>query len=149
MNAFKKCLLGIAIVLLSTLSISTAFLPTVAYADPVDCDTITGTGGFLGFPNWNSGLTCDVGANGQPYTVIDSIPTFIWTIVLNVIDILMRIAGMIAVVMLLFNGFQYMTSGGQADKIAAAKKGLLQAIVGLLITVMAVSIIGFIVGRIG
>jgi hypothetical protein len=149
MNILKKITVGLGLIVLSTLSLSaiTPSIPVFAGPDPDSCPP---TSGFLDFPNWNRGLKCKQKVNGQgnnvTYTEMDDIPKFVWTVVLNIVDILLRVAGIVAVVMILFNGFQYLSSGGQTDKIAAAKKGLLQTIVGLLIAVMSVAIISFIVG---
>jgi hypothetical protein len=106
---------------------------------------------FLAYPTWYRGLRCKKN-NGVEHVVIgrgeDKIPKTIWTVVLNVLDILIQTAGILAVVFLMYNGFQYLTSGGSADKISKAKTGMLQSVVGLTIAVLASVIISFIVGRI-
>lgn len=105
------------------------------------------TGDFLSFPAWNRGLTCE-----DNHVVIgdeeDAIPKFVWTIVLNILDILFRVAGILAICILIYNGYQYLTSAGDSSKISKAKTGLMQAIVGLAIVILASTIIYFIIGRI-
>ena len=64
---------------------------------------------------------------------------------LNGLNILLQIAGILAVVMLIASGYNYLTSSGEPDKITKAKTGLLRAIVGLAIAVMSSTIIYFIV----
>jgi len=107
------------------------------------------TSAFLGFPNWYRGLDCEGDTDAGTYHVIvggeTAIPRFIWTIVLNALDILLRIAGILAVVMILFSAFKYVTNGGNESKIAAAKTSLMQAVIGLLIAVAAATIVGFVI----
>jgi hypothetical protein len=126
---------------------------TVSAADPPDgwtrfneCSSINKPS-FLEFPPWNRGLKCDQKDDdpSQISTVIESIPTFVWTVALNALDILLRIAGILAVVMLIVNGYQYLTSAGAPEKISKAKTGLLKAVVGLAIAVLSSTIIYFIV----
>jgi hypothetical protein len=102
---------------------------------------------FLLFPTWNRGLDCDT-TGGAEHVVVEDIPKFIWTVALNALDILLRIAGILAVVMLIVNGYQYLTSSGAPDKVAKAKTGLLRTIVGLALAVLASTIIYFVVDRI-
>jgi hypothetical protein len=111
---------------------------------------------FLAFPLWNRGLTCKVTAYTDGSTAVSTvisqntngIAAAVWTVVLNCLEILIQVAGILAVVFLMYNGFQYLTSGGSSDKISKAKTGMLQSMVGLFIAVSAAALIGFIVGRI-
>jgi len=61
--------------------------------------------------------------------------------------IVATIAGVVAVVMIMVSGLRYMTSGGDAQKAAAAKNTLIGALVGLVIIVLAQSIILFVMRR--
>jgi hypothetical protein len=111
---------------------------------------------FLAFPHWYRGLQCktEIGLDGNPSTHVvvgqggNDIPKTVWTVILNCLDILIQTAGILAVIFLMYNGFQYLTSGGSSDKISKAKTGMLQSMVGLFIAVSAAALIGFIVGRI-
>jgi hypothetical protein len=106
---------------------------------------------FLGFPAWFRGLprvkgTCQVtmvdGA-GQ-----DKINTFIFTIVLNIIEIGLRLVGFAAVGFIIYGGFKYLTSAGSADRIAAGRKIILNAVIGLVISFFSVAIVSLIAGNI-
>jgi len=129
----------------AVLSLTTFLVPQTVSAAP--CPAPQGL--FAMFKYWNQGLECGTGSNGAVYTTIETgangIPQFIWTIVLNVLYDITVVVGIVAVVMIIINGIQYMTSGGSADKVATAKKGLIQSIVGLAIALLAASIINFIV----
>lgn len=58
------------------------------------------------------------------------------------------IAGIAAVVMIIVSGIRYLTSGGDAQKVSSAKSSLIGAIVGLVIIVLAQTIITFVVKRV-
>jgi type IV secretory pathway VirB2 component (pilin) len=121
---------------------SVALAPAPAtYAIP--CTT---GGSFLSFPSWNEGLECEKDSKGTIYVNVEAvgIETFVWTVVLNGLRILLQIAGILAVVMIIVSGYQYLTSAGSPDKVAKAKTRLLQAIVGLAIALLSSSIVYFI-----
>lgn len=136
----------------AVLSFGTLMVPIQANAacDPNGYEGRT----FLGiFHAWDYGLKhMGNDADGTCHAVIekgsDGIPAFVWTVVLNIFYDISVAAGIVAVVMIIINGFQYMTSGGSADKVSSAKKGLMQSIIGLAITLLAATIINFIVGSI-
>jgi hypothetical protein len=142
-----------SILLCLTVILTTALVP-VQNTYAVECDSINDS--FLGFPSWNRGLNCieDTTSDGKIVvrteidTAKDGIQKFIWTVVLNVLDILLRIAGILAVIMLIVSGYRYLTSAGVPDKIAKAKTGMLRAIVGLVIAMLASTIIYFVVGKV-
>ena len=56
------------------------------------------------------------------------------------------IVGAIAVIMVIYGGFRYITSGGDSNNVSAAKNTLIYAIVGLLIVVVAQLIVHFVIG---
>ena len=58
------------------------------------------------------------------------------------------VSGVAAVIMIIVSGFKYITSGGDTQKTAAAKQTLIGAVVGLVIIVLAQTIITFVVNRI-
>lgn len=107
---------------------------------------------FFGIPAWYRNLTtsdCEIRSiseSGEAGSV--SISTFIWTIVLNLADGLFRIAGVVATGFIVFAGLKYMVSQGNASAIAGAKTTLLNAIIGLIIAVLAISITNFSLGLI-
>jgi len=52
--------------------------------------------------------------------------------------------GAISVVMLIYGGFRYILSGGDAKKVTDAKNTILYAIIGLIISLLAYAIVNFI-----
>src|SRR4051812_47135581 len=58
-------------------------------------------------------------------------PNKINNTITEVINVLTTIVGIVAVVMIIFAGYRYITSGGNSEKVNAAKSTLLYAIIGL------------------
>ena len=66
----------------------------------------------------------------------------------KIINILLFIIGIIAVIVIVVSGIQYATSGGNADQASRAKNGIIFAVVGIIVAVMAYAIVGFVIGNI-
>ncbi|HSX33044.1 MAG TPA: hypothetical protein VLF91_01780 [Candidatus Saccharimonadales bacterium] len=65
------------------------------------------------------------------------------------INVFSSVVGVAAVVMVLVGGFKYITSGGDSSKISSAKSTLLYAVIGVVIAVMAQSIVFFVLKKAG
>lgn len=59
-------------------------------------------------------------------------------------NIALYVVGAISVLMLIWGGLRYITSGGDSKKITDAKNTVLYAIIGLIISVLAFAIINFV-----
>lgn len=64
----------------------------------------------------------------------------------KVINIISAIVGVIAVLMIVYGGFKYITSGGDSGKVGSAKTTILYAMLGLAIVAIAQIIVRFVVG---
>lgn len=119
---------------------------SVASAD-VDCSGK----GILTFPAWYRGLAkandtndgCDIVPPGSGDT---GISTFIWSIVLNCLDILLQVVLYISTFFILYGGFLFISSSGEAAGIAKAKTTITNAVIGLIISLVAVGVVNFIFG---
>lgn len=60
------------------------------------------------------------------------------------INILSLVVGIVAVVMIVYGGFKYITSGGDSGNVSGAKNTLIFAIVGLIIVALAQFIVHFV-----
>ena len=99
-------------------------------------------GSFLGFPTWYEYLpSATVGGTCSPQLTSLS---DIWLIVAAVIEILLRVAALVAFGFVVYAGFLYLTSQGEPDKTVRARTGLIDALVGLVIAIMAAVVVGFI-----
>ncbi len=57
------------------------------------------------------------------------------------------IVGVIAVIMIIYGGFRYITSGGDSGRVGSAKNSLIYAIVGLIIVAIAQLIVHFVLSQ--
>jgi len=102
---------------------------------------------FFNFPTWYKYLEketidnqCEIVNFG-----IDDIPL----VALALVDIALRIAALIAVGYVIYGGVQFVTSQGEADKAKKARQTIINALIGLVIALLAVGIVNFIGTRIG
>ena len=64
------------------------------------------------------------------------------------INVLLYIVGVLAVVMIIYGGFTYMTSAGDAAKVNKGKTILIYSIVGLVIAILAYAIVNFVITKV-
>lgn len=78
--------------------------------------------------------------------IVGGIPTFLYfeTIFSRVVGYLLALGGVIFFFMLVSGGFKYLTSAGDPKAISAAHTTLTTAIMGLVLSILAVSILAFI-----
>jgi len=62
-------------------------------------------------------------------------------ILITIINILLAIAGLVAVIFLIVGGFRYITAGGNEEASEAAKKTITNAIIGIVIIILAFVIV--------
>ena len=65
----------------------------------------------------------------------------------TVVNILLFILGAIAVIMIVVGGIRYTISNGESGAITGAKNTILYAVIGLIVAMLAYSIVNFVVGR--
>ena len=110
---------------------------------------------FLGIPPWYRGLT-EKRENVQtkvmechlvdPSTLTNKLQSFITIIILNVIQIGLTIVGIAAFFFMLYGGFQFLTGGSNPSQVEAARKSILNAAIGLVISFGAVAIVNLVFG---
>jgi len=89
-----------------------------------------------------SGINCAQG-NGTPTTLFGS-----GSIFTTIVNVLLFIIGAICVIMLIYGGIRYTTSGGNAANVTAAKNTIMYAIIGLVIAFLAFAIVNWVLGAI-
>ncbi len=78
---------------------------------------------------------------GDPCTGSGVTPLFT-----TIANILIFLTGAIAVIMLIFGGLRYVTSGGNPSSTKAAKDTIMYGIIGLVVAILAYAIVNFVVG---
>jgi len=66
--------------------------------------------------------------------------------VVNIIQWVLGILALVAVVMIIIGGFQWMTAAGNEERIEKAKKVISAAVIGLIIVLLAWAIVIFVAG---
>ncbi len=74
--------------------------------------------------------------------------TMIPSVLLVIVDDLMRIIGLIAVAYIIVGGIQYVTSQGEPDRTKHAQETIINALIGLTVAIVAASFVAYIGGRI-
>lgn len=64
------------------------------------------------------------------------------------LNVVLAIVGALALLMIVISGLRYILSAGDPQKTSQAKQGILYALVGLVIAIMAQVIVSFIVRRV-
>ncbi len=90
---------------------------------------------FLGMPSWDCNAKIEDVNNEKDLT------STIWQIVANISTDITVIASYLVIGYVIYGGYKYMFSGGDVGKVAAGKKTLNQAFIGLAITMSASIII--------
>lgn len=157
MNKIKNLVLSIGLATLvggSLLAIAApqntfaAKAPLTATSDPAECSQR-----FLTFPTWFRGLVEVKEVTTSSSTTWECViqePTdlsaFIWHIVLNVLEIALQLVAYIAVGFILFGGFQFLNSAGAPDVAAKARMTIINAAIGLAISIGAIAATNVITG---
>lgn len=63
----------------------------------------------------------------------------------SIVNVILYIIGAIAVVMIVIGGLRYVLSGGDSSQTKSAKDTILYAVIGLVVAVLAYSIVNFVV----
>ena len=128
MKKISKYLVSLAILALLVLPLLT--LPALAQ---------TNTNDPYGINSVNNGLNGTLGGAN----------TDLRTIIARIINFALGFLGIIAVVIILFGGFKWMTAAGNEDKVSEARKLLVAGIIGLVIILAAWAVSTFVIGAIG
>lgn len=139
MKKFKK----FVIILGALLIVALPFCGNIsAYADGPEVIVEDTT--FFGLKPWYSGLR---DKNTNELVCVQDVPdsgsnclsltTFIWTAVANVATDLAVIAAFGAIGFMLYGGYLYMFSNGEAAKVSAGKKTITNSIIGLAVAMLA------------
>lgn len=66
----------------------------------------------------------------------------------QITNTVLYIVGIVSVIMLIYGGLRYVTSGGDSKKVTDAKNTILYAIIGLIISILAFSIVNFVINAV-
>ena len=103
-------------------------------------------GGFLSFPHWYKYLNGVEEAGNICSPRITGIND-VWLILAAVLEILLRIAALAAIVFVVWGAIQMISGQGEPENYRKARQTVINALVGLVISVGATAFVSFIAGR--
>ena len=68
---------------------------------------------------------------------------------MNVVEDLLQLAGFVTVGFVIYGGFLYLTSGGDANQMANGMKTVINAAIGLVIAIASVALVNIIADGLG
>jgi hypothetical protein len=108
---------------------------------------------FFGLPVWYKYLKVTPSTDGSGSCNFGSFtfwpPDNLLLIILAILDMLLIIGGIIAVVFVVFGGIQFITSQGEPENIKHARATIINALIGLAITIIAASLVNYLGYRLG
>jgi hypothetical protein len=132
--------------LITTAALLTALVPAMAITSlaAADCDSgiasTVATGANEAAGNGSNGSAIGCGST----SVSDS---SIGALAHNIVNIFSIVVGAVAVLMVIYGGLRYITSGGDSGRVGNAKNTLIYAIIGLLIVALAQLIVHFVLNQ--
>ncbi len=81
----------------------------------------------------------------------DDVPSQLFgdgSIFTTIVNILLFIIGALSVVMLIWGGIRYTTSGGSSSAVTSAKNTIMYAIIGLVVAFLAFAIVNWVLGAV-
>ncbi len=118
--------------------VSLAFGGVAAAAPQSGCG-----GGLLTMPPWYRGVT-----DGNCNIEVKDFPKFAATVAGNIVEILLHVAAYVSAAFIIYGGFQYITSAGSVDGNTKGRKTIINACIGLLLSIMSVAIVRFVLSNI-
>jgi cytochrome bd-type quinol oxidase subunit 2 len=117
-----------------SLALVPAAVPVAVYADAsiqqnLQCGTTFTT---------DSAAACNTDAGAK--TVNDTI--------VKVINFFSALVGIVSVIMIIYGGFKYISSGGDSGNVQSAKNTIIYAVIGLVVVAMAQFIVQFVLNKV-
>jgi cytochrome bd-type quinol oxidase subunit 2 len=117
-----------------SLAIIPVAAPVMVYADASIQDNLKCGTTFT----TDSATTCNTDAGAK--TVNDTI--------VKVINFFSALVGIVSVIMIIYGGFKYISSGGDSGNVQSAKNTIIYAVIGLVVVAMAQFIVQFVLNKV-
>lgn len=136
-----------------------AVLPAASASAAPRAENCTRDSMFLGFPTWYKYLEpefidgeCKLTAldpDNDGNTTAADMGKAVGKVILAVIEIMLRVAALVAIGFIIYGGVLYISSQGEPDKTKQALATVTNALIGLVVAVMATILVTFVAGRFG
>ena len=137
----KKLIILAATLVISSFLIIAASPGRALAATAQDCSTSSKS--FLGMPTWYEYLKPTYQPASDSCEITFKFPDDVGKVALAVVEIMLRIAAMVAVGFVIYGGFRFILSQGEPEQANAARSTIINALVGLAIAVSATVIVSF------
>lgn len=129
------------------LGTSLAIAPTTVSAQGANVEACSRS--VLGFPTWFRYLELDGECNVVGPRNIGGFdwPKAAGYVAVAILEILLRIGALVAVGYVIYGGFKFITSQGEPENAKNARNTIINAIIGLVITIASSSIVAFVANR--
>lgn len=87
-------------------------------------------------PNATTLAGCNIAAENSTNNLFDTVN--------KIINVVLGVIGIVAVVVIIVGGVSYLTSQGDAGKVAKAKNTILYGVVGMMVALLAFAVVNFI-----
>lgn len=108
--------------------------------------SVVGIGVTVSPETWAA--TCSTGTNCLEQglnSVSNGSRTNVGGLIKSIVNALLFVLGAISVVMIVIGGIKYTTSNGDSSQVTSAKNTIMYAVIGLIVAIMAYSIVNFVV----
>lgn len=69
-------------------------------------------------------------------------------VIADIVNIFSVIVGIVSVIMIIYGGFRYVTSGGDSGNVSSAKNTIIYAVIGLVVVALAQFIVQFVLEKV-
>ena len=142
--SLKSKVTQLTLSLLASTAVVLSFNPGIVFAGTTPTPVPAGGGGgaAAGAPVNVADAVCggaslNATASARKCPTSDTTDTTLNNVIKTVINLFSLVVGFVSVLMIIFGGFKYITSGGDAGNVKAAKSTILYAIIGLVIVAVA------------
>lgn len=105
---------------------------------------------LFGIPSWYSYLTVKTNPVTKTCDVVNfQVPGSFLNIGLAILDMALHLAAIVAVGFVIYGGILLVMSRGEPDKAAQGRQAIINALIGLVITIIAVGFVGFLGSKLG
>ncbi|HJP96868.1 MAG TPA: hypothetical protein VJ843_05895 [Candidatus Saccharimonadales bacterium] len=99
--------------------------------------------GFFGLTPWYQYLNVSV-QNGTCSVTNFNFPGDLTLVALAIAELLLRVAGLVAVGFIIYGGIKYVISQGEPDGVQQAQNTVINACIGLVIAIFSTAIVAFV-----